>query len=136
MHKYVLDTSAVLANLFEEPGADIITEILNQAKEKKVEIYMPFMTIMETTYILIRKLGKNNAEKVLSIINKWPFKEEHSNRIWCNKAAEIKALPGRRSVADSWIASLALLLDAKLIHKDPELDKIPNLKVKRLPSVK
>jgi len=35
MHKYVLDTSAVLANLFEEPGADIITEILNQAKEKK-----------------------------------------------------------------------------------------------------
>jgi predicted nucleic acid-binding protein len=37
------------------------------------------------------------------------------------------------SLADSWIAALALLRGATLCHKDPEYDQLSSLLVERLP---
>ena len=39
----------------------------------------------------------------------------------------------RISFADSWVAALALENDATLVHKDPELEQIPDLKQLVLP---
>jgi hypothetical protein len=36
-------------------------------------------------------------------------------------------------VADAWICGLARLLDAELVHKDPEYDTVPDLKALQLP---
>jgi predicted nucleic acid-binding protein len=47
-------------------------------------------------------------------------------------AAEVKSRGGL-SVADAWIASLALLHDAELVHKDPEFDAVEGLRAHRLP---
>jgi len=40
------------------------------------------------------------------------------------KAAEIKATY-RLSVTDAWIAATAVLLNATLVHKDPEFEPLP-----------
>jgi predicted nucleic acid-binding protein len=37
-----------------------------------------------------------------------------------------------RSVADAWICSLAHLLDAELVHKDPEYDVVSNLRARKV----
>lgn len=37
------------------------------------------------------------------------------------------------SVADAWNASLALLLNAALVHKDPEYERISGLRMVKLP---
>jgi len=37
------------------------------------------------------------------------------------------------SVADAWIASLALLHQAELVHKDPEFESVPDLPMTKLP---
>ena len=48
------------------------------------------------------------------------------------KAAEIKAR-FRLSLADAWIAASALLLDAVLVHKDPEFERVDDLRQELLP---
>ena len=48
------------------------------------------------------------------------------------RAASIKATH-RLSLADAWIAATALELDATLVHKDPEFEKLLELKEERLP---
>jgi predicted nucleic acid-binding protein len=55
-----------------------------------------------------------------------------SNSDWGRKAAVVKS-QGRLSMADAWISSLALMLGAELVHKDPELDALQDLKHRRLP---
>jgi predicted nucleic acid-binding protein len=134
MSGYVLDTSAILTKLYDEEGSQVVTSVIEAAKEKKTIVYLPFMSLMEVKYRLARRYP-SKVESLLSIILAWPLKEEHSSRQWCDKAAELKA-PGQLSVADAWIASLAFLQDAELIHKDPEFDKILHLKAVRLPDKK
>jgi predicted nucleic acid-binding protein len=131
MSGYVLDTSAILTKLYDEEGSDVVTSIIEAAKDKKTVAYLPFMSLMEIRYLLKRRIA-SKAESLLSIILTWPLKEEHSSRQWCDKAADLK-VSGQLSVADAWIASLAFLKDADLIHKDPDFDKIPHLKAVRLP---
>jgi predicted nucleic acid-binding protein len=46
--------------------------------------------------------------------------------------ARIKAW-GRISLADAWVAALALLNDAELVHKDPEFDSVLGLRALKLP---
>ena len=46
--------------------------------------------------------------------------------------AKVKA-KGSLSVADAWIASLAILHQCELVHKDPEFDRVNELTVIRLP---
>lgn len=38
--RYVLDTSALLAYYQDEPGADIVEQLLNKAQAGKIEIYL------------------------------------------------------------------------------------------------
>jgi len=47
-------------------------------------------------------------------------------------AATVKA-QGSLSVADTWIASFAILHQCELVHKDPEFDQVDELTVVWLP---
>jgi predicted nucleic acid-binding protein len=82
---YVLDTSALLAVVQDEPGGLEVLEIL--------------------------------ASGVPG---------------WRHVAAQVKATYSL-SVADAWIASLAILRSARLVHRDPEYDAIEGLRSLRLP---
>ena len=57
---------------------------------------------------------------------------QESNSDWCHEAAKVSA-KAALSVADAWIASLAVLHQCELVHKDPQFDQIDELKVIRLP---
>jgi ribonuclease VapC len=58
-------------------------------------------------------------ERCLSL----PLIVVHEDAALLEKAAEIKATH-RLSLADAWIAALATLLRATLVHKDPEFEPL------------
>jgi predicted nucleic acid-binding protein len=132
MSRYVLDTSAVLAVLNDEEGIETVLDLLEAAHSGGTLVYMPFMALMELEYLNLRRHGQEETERVLNLVEAWPVEIEHSTEEWRHEAARVKAT-SPVSVADAWICSLARLLDAELVHRDPEYDTVPDLKVLQLP---
>ena len=133
MPDYVLDTSAILALFTNEPGAARVEELLLAARQPDgdVGVLVPFMTTMEVEYVAWRRFGRAVAGHWLAVMSAWPVAVVESDEAWRREAARLKATH-RLSVADAWIASLATLHDATLVHKDPEYDAIAGLKAEAL----
>ena len=133
MSRYVLDTSAVLTVLNDEEGAETVLRLLEAARSGgEVVIHLPFMALMELEYLNLRQHSQGETQGVLNLVEAWPVEIEHSTEEWRHEAARVKAT-GPVSVADAWICSLACLLDAELVHKDPEYDAVPDLRALQLP---
>jgi predicted nucleic acid-binding protein len=142
---YVLDTSALLAFVQQEPGGEEVLEILGSrvggevhepapgaVASEAVPVYLPFMTLMECDYQLRRRLGFYESDRLLRMIRAWPVELVESTERWRREAARIKA-EHSLSLADAWIAALALLRSARLVHRDPDYDAIRDLDSLRLP---
>jgi predicted nucleic acid-binding protein len=124
---YVLDTSAVMAVLLDESGAaEVRTAVYGSG-----HVLLPFIALMEIEYKLLQRKPEI-AEASLSILGAWPVEVAESNYAWRRRAARVKS-ESKLSLGDAWIASLALIIDAELIHKDPEFDAVASLKHLRLP---
>ena len=132
MPSYVLDTSAVLTVLQDEPGIEVVLERLDAARAGQAIVYLPFMTLMELEYQSLRRFGERDTRDLLRLIGEWPVELAQSTEAWRHEAATIKATASV-SVADAWICGLARLLSAELVHKDPEYDTVPDLKALKLP---
>lgn len=143
MPGYVLDTSALLALVLDEPGGMEVLKILGsrlggEVHEKRPDeaepppVYLPFIAVMELEYRLTRLHGVYEAARRSAMIRHWPVELVESSPRWRLQAARIKA-NHRLSLADSWIAGLAILQDARLVHRDPELDAVEGLRALRLP---
>jgi predicted nucleic acid-binding protein len=142
---YVLDTSALLALVQEEPGWERVLEILGSGVGGEVHepaaeasahgtppVYLPFMSLMELDYKLRRRRGTYESDRLLRMIRAWPVELVESSERWRREAARIKA-DYSLSLADAWIAALAILRAARLVHRDPEYDAIEELESERLP---
>lgn len=132
MKSYVLDTSALLALFKDEDGAQEVEEILEACGEGRSRAYLPFMSLMEFEYMVLRSQGRVVVDGAVRMILAWPVEKIESYPEWGRKAAWVKSrFP--LSVADAWNAALALMVDAELVHKDPEYDQIVGLGHHRLP---
>lgn len=146
MAGYVLDTSALLAFIQKEPGAEQVLEILGSSVGGEVHepapegpdqglppVYLPFMSLMECEYQLRRRVGPWESAWLLRMTRAWPAEVVESSERWRTQAARLKA-EHSLSLADAWIAALAILRSARLVHRDPEFDDIPEIEVVRLPA--
>jgi predicted nucleic acid-binding protein len=86
---------------------------------------------METEYKLLRQFRPEEVRSSLATVRGWPGEVVESDESWRREAARIKA-GGGLSVADAWMAALAMLSDAELVHKDPEFDKVAGLRSVKL----
>jgi predicted nucleic acid-binding protein len=142
---YVLDTSALFALVQRESGAERVLEILGSGVGGDVHepppevsalarppVFLPFMSLMELDYHLRRRRGLYESDRLLQMICAWPVEVVESSERWRREAARIKA-EHPVSLADAWIAALAILRSARLVHRDPEYDGIPELVSERLP---
>lgn len=143
MPGYVLDTSALMALVLDEPGAMEVLRILgsrlggevHERADDELEpppVFLPFVALMELEYQIARRSGIYEAERRSAVIRHWPVELVESGPTWRLQAARIKA-KHRLSLADAWIAALAVLRSARLVHRDPEFDAIEGLKMLRLP---
>ena len=124
---YVLDTSALVAYFKDEPGAGTVEPVLRQPSS----FLLPFMAIMEVGYVLVRTFPPPHVDQIIRTLRASGAPIIESSPAWGAAAARLKARGGL-SLADAWIASLALMHDAELVHKDPEFDRVEGLRSLRL----
>jgi len=120
---YVLDTSAWLTLIEDEDGADTVQEILEEATDAKVIVFVSFMSFMEVYYITLQERDPKEAQERVNLMRALPVSRVESTKSLSVLAAELKALH-RLSVADAWIAALAKERGAVLLHKDPEFEQV------------
>ena len=125
----MLDTSALLAFIEAEDGADRVREVLARDTAS-----IPFAAILELRYITLRERGQAEADMRHALL-----KQTGAEIIWSVDepvlltAARYKA-SYRLSLGDAMIAAYARMRGAVLIHKDPEFAALSGeLRMERLP---
>lgn len=121
--RYVLDTSALLAYIEDEEGADLVDSLLEQAEKDQLLLLVSFATVTEIFYLSLREQGETVARERLELLDQLPLIRVESNPSACLAAGRLKA-KFSISLADSWIAALAKSSEARLVHKDPEFDAL------------
>ena len=124
MNRYLLDTSALLALRDREAGADEVADLLYQSQAGQAQCLACFMTLMEIFYRVWKDEGEIAGRLAYEQVQVLPLVWVHEDPSLLEKAAELKATYPI-SLADAWIAAAALLQEAKLVHKDPELARVP-----------
>jgi predicted nucleic acid-binding protein len=125
---YLLDTSAVLTLIEDEPGADRVEELLRTGT-----VLLPFIAGLETYYITLREAGADEAERRLFLLRQLPVRwlDTVDDAIIVT-AGRFKARH-RLSFADCLVAAFAAKAGAVLVHKDPEYDALSAVPQERLP---
>ncbi len=115
--RYLLDTSAILALMEDEDGADRVEEILHEG-----EVLLPFPVLLEAYYISLQERSEPVADERYALL-----RHLSATEIWSVDeptlltAARLKAR-FRVSFADALIAAFAVRSSAILVHKDPEFE--------------
>ena len=117
--RFTLDTSALVAYLEDEPGADRVQDILFRSDRGSVRVFASFMTYMEVLYGVWRCRGEREAKGAYLRLKALPMERMSQNERLLVTAARIKA-SCPLSVADAWIAATARETSSTLVHKDPE----------------
>lgn len=120
---YVLDTSAWLTLIEDEPGSDLVQEILEKARTGQVVVLVSFLSFMEVYYITLQERDQSEAQARVDLMAALPVLRVESTVALGIVAGELKA-NHRLSVADAWIAALAKERNATLVHKDPEFEQV------------
>lgn len=133
MTQYVLDTSALLANIENEEGAVDIEALLQKALDDEVVLYISIVCCIEVFYITSQEQGAEVAFERLKLIDDLMVIQEPVDSQLTKTIGELKATR-TMSFADCCIAGLAKFKQATLVHKDPEYEQIENeIKQLKLP---
>jgi predicted nucleic acid-binding protein len=126
---YLLDTSALMALIEDEPGADRVEQIIFQG-----HAVLPWPVLLELYYMTRQEDGQAEADRRYALASKlkvqvvWRMDEQI-----LLTAGRLKAEHGI-SFADALIAAFALREGATLVHKDPEYDAlVDKVDMERLP---
>ncbi len=119
MKRYVLDSFALLAYLYNEPGADKVKEVLVRALSDKAEIFISTVNWAEVAYISKRKSGLSGWETASSSLRRLPIEIVPADIELANIASEFK-FKYKLSLADAFAAALSKSKKAELLTGDPE----------------
>jgi predicted nucleic acid-binding protein len=117
--RYVLDTSALLALIEDEPGADRVAQVL--AEEL---VLLPWTVLLEVHYVTRQRRGQAEADQRYAMVRQLPARILwEMNEPMVLTAARLKAAHWL-SFADAVIAAFALREGATLLHKDPQFEAL------------
>lgn len=125
---FVLDSFAVLAHFQAENDSERVLELLENAREDKLELAMSLINVGKVVYLAARNRGKKIAEALLKDLHDLPIKFYEAGEERILAAAWIKASHAI-SYADSFAVQLAQELKGALVTGDPEFEGMKNLKV-------
>jgi len=117
--RYLMDTSALLTLIEDEPGADRVKEIFRRG-----QVILPWVALMEVYYMTLQEHGQQEAETRFAML-----RHSSAEIIWnmdeatIIRAGKIKAA-NKVPFADSVISSLAIQTESILVHKDPEYEAL------------
>lgn len=117
--RYLLDTSALLAFIEDEDGADRVESIVRTERA-----FLPCTALLEVHYITRQERGQGEADRRYALLKElpceilWSFDEPV-----LLTASRFKA-GHRLSFAEAMIAAFARRQNAVLVHKDPEYEAL------------
>ncbi len=131
--KYILDSSAFIALFEDEEGAEIVQNLLEEARNGNIVVFASFVSYTEIFYVTYQEEGEEEACRRINLMNELAMTRIDSSHELGIKAGKLKAIH-RISFADAWVAATALMLDATLVHKDSEFEVLEDeLEMLRLP---
>jgi len=128
---YVFDTEAIIAYLYDEPGRDVVEELLTEVRDGSVEGLIAETNAAEVLYLIARAEGNEGgptqasfrtADRDVRALQRWGIALERAD--W-RVAGEVKA-DGHISLADAHAVALAAETDGMLIAGgDDDFDSLP-----------
>lgn len=116
---FLLDSSALLTLIEDEPGADRVEEVL-----RSQACCIPWLALLEVQYITQQGQGLDEAARRSALIECLPAEILwQANPLVPRAAATFKGIH-RISLADAVIAGFARARSAILLHKDPEFSSL------------
>lgn len=124
--RFVLDAWAVLALLqAEEPAASRVRQLLTQAQERAVELFISIINLGEVFYRIGKVYGEEEAHLSLDEIRRLSLTVLPATEEVVLAAAGFK-MRNAISYADAFAAAAAHELNAILVTGDPELHGLRN----------
>lgn len=120
---FVLDASALVAFLWQEPGEKVVAELL---AEPDNVCLVHAINLCEVYYDFLRRTDKETAQQATSdlIAAGIEVQETVGASLW-QQVGELKVYPGRLSLADCFALALAIQNGATLVTADHhEFDRI------------
>jgi PIN domain nuclease of toxin-antitoxin system len=119
MKTTVLDASAVLALLFDEPGAERVELLLLKAAEADKPLLITAANWCEVLYRMQRKRGATGTEAAKRLERTMPLEIAELDRELAELAARFKSEYGL-GLADAFAAALSKTKKADLVTSDPD----------------
>jgi predicted nucleic acid-binding protein len=116
---YLLDACALIALLNDENGADIVSDLLDQAKRGEITLSVHAINLIEVYYDCIRVDGLDRADAFIKeIYNTFPVNiTESLDPAIVREAACLKAA-GKMSLADTILVATAFCTGATVVTCD------------------
>lgn len=119
----VLDTWAVLAYFEDEPAGLQVSELIAQAHEDEIPLYMSVVNAAEVWYILARAVSETEANSSIRELERLGIHLVDAHWRLARMAGEIKS-KHKMSLADCFAAALAQDLKAHLLTGDQEFSPL------------
>ena len=119
----VLDSFAVLAFLFGEPGHDKVLTVLEKAADTDSNLMIAAPNWAEVRYIVERKVGLSEWLQVRARLLGLPLNIVPADQELSELAGELKVVK-KMSLADCFAAALAKRTKAELYTEDPEFKTV------------
>ena len=119
----VLDSWALIAFFEDEPAAEAVEKILEQATAGKHKLLISVVNWGEVYYNTAREVSEAAAEQKLRDIAAMPIEVVGVDQHLAKLAAHYKATK-RMSYADCFGAALARLKNAEFVTGDPEFKEV------------
>ncbi|MBI3885282.1 MAG: PIN domain-containing protein [Opitutae bacterium] len=123
MKPLVFDTSALLALLFDEPGAEAVEALMHRASEKDQPMLMSAVNWAETCYRVSKKRGEEALAQAKEFASNTPIMIVDADRELAEIAASYRA-SDTLALADAFAAALALTRKAELVTADREFKSV------------
>lgn len=119
----VLDSWALIAYFEDEPAADAVEKILEQAANEKHRLLMSVVNWGEIYYNTMREVSQAAAEQKLKEIEALQIEIVDADQLLTKQAAIYKATC-KMSYADCFGAALAKARNAEFVTGDPEFREV------------
>jgi predicted nucleic acid-binding protein len=123
MKPTVLDTSAVLAMFFAEPGMETMRGLFHKASEADRPVFISAVNWAEVLYRMERRHGKAGLETARQFERTTPLEAVPVDRELAESAALLKNAC-KLGLADAFAAALAKSKKAELVTADREFKSV------------
>ena len=131
---YVLDASAILRYIDNEPGAAEVEKLLKKARLGDAVLLMSAVNWGEVLFIILRAHGVAAMNAIESKMQSFPFQVLAADHITAKEAAEIR-FRFKVPYADAFAAAIARQNQATVVTADHDFTSIRGaIKVQLLPT--